>query len=106
MAARSSGREWRSAPRGDLPTAVRKQSTITASRIGAPFYSYTKIAPLRSRLRSTHRRSNQSRDRQGAIAFSIPQHLAILQHVLHAFLRLHIPAQTQERMQYMLKNGK
>src|ERR1035438_7810276 len=41
MAARSSGREWRSAPRGDLPTAVRKQSTITASRIGAPLDSRT-----------------------------------------------------------------
>src|ERR1035437_4019577 len=99
MAARSSGREWRSAPRGDLPTAVRKQSTITASRIGVPLSSHKEIAPLRSRLRSTHHRSNQSRDRKGAIAPSIPQRLPVLQHVLHAFLRLHIPAPPPPRFE-------
>src|SRR6266536_2707861 len=36
VAARSSGRVWRSAPRPDFPIAVRKQSTITASRILVP----------------------------------------------------------------------
>src|SRR5450759_127032 len=121
MAARSSGREWRSAPRGDLPTAVRKQSTITASRIGVPFccdtvpcskkpLPYGRGSDGRIAVLSTHRGfMDASRFYRRITApisaatvserlpSSVPQRLPMLQHVLHAFLRLHIPAQAEKR---------
>src|ERR1035438_3755871 len=69
--ARSSGREVRSAPRGALPTAVRRQSIMTASCMD----------PLRPLA-----------DARG----SVSQRLSGLQHVLHAFLRLALAAQAEE----------
>src|SRR5579885_1921567 len=72
-AARSSGRAWRKVPRGALPTAVRRQSMITASC----------IAPLCVRSPTVAARL-------------IPQGLSGFQHVLHALLGLRLAAQTQE----------
>src|ERR1035437_6434104 len=118
MAARSSGREWRSAPRGDLPTAVRRQSIITASRIGCPSLSrrgwrpnenvYLTRRKRRQRvLAATRPRALTSGFLVGwpasEMASSIPQRLAVLQHVLHAFLRLRVAAETQKRFPFQIQ---
>src|ERR1019366_4413484 len=126
VAARSSGRAWRSAPRGALPTAVRRQSIITASLIGTPIRclnasstqrrrerrgSAEKTKPSHSPYGFLHTPADRTLPLSDAfsalplrslrlcveLASSIPQCLPILQHVLHALLRLHIPAQTQKR---------
>ncbi len=89
-AARSSGRVFFSVPRGALPTAVRMQSTITASFISILRCSQTRSLTFAPQLTAFNAFLT------GRLQL-VPQRLAGLQHILHAFLRFWIPAQAQER---------
>src|SRR5581483_9356890 len=101
MPPRSSGRVLRSVPFGALPTAVRRQSTTTASCI---FPSLTSSAEKPRRpLPHSRGPAFPSRARQPAVfGFShilpllVSHRLPGFEHSLHTLLGLGLSAQTQE----------